>query len=439
MSTHIESFPRSFFQLFSKTSGPAVIVSPFLMGGLLLEGEKIGLYNSTFGITIFVLSTILILGILVWKNASALDRMALQRERMEKDRDRFFNLSLDMLCITEGDGYFKQLNPSWQRILGWTTEELLSKPYLGLIHPDDREATINVAKTLYSGSPIITFENRYRTKEGTYRWLQWKTIPDMEKRLFYSSARDVTEQKNSDHAILKLNEELQHNAAQLEGANKELEAFSYSVSHDLRAPLRALDGFSQALLEKESEKLDDRGKDYLRRIRAASQRMAQLIDDMLNLSSVTRIEMVREDVDLSGLARTILKDLQIDQPERQVECRVVSGAMATGDGRLLRQVLVNLLGNAWKFTAKHARAVIEFGMTFENGKPVYFVRDDGAGFDMTYANKLFGAFQRMHRATEFAGTGVGLATVQRIVHRHGGRVWAEAETEKGAVFNFTLS
>lgn len=225
---------------------------------------------------------------------------------------------------------------------------------------------------------------------------------------------------------------------QLETANKELEAFSYSVSHDLRAPLRSIDGFSLALLEDYGDKLDNEGRDYLERVRAATQHMAQLIDDMLNLSHVTRSEMRHETAHLSAMAREIGESFRKTQPERQVEFIIAENVTATGDERLLRVVMQNLLGNAWKYTGKHARARIEFGVKDEGGKPVFYVRDDGAGFNIAYADKLFGVFQRLHRRGEFPGTGVGLATVQRIIHRHGGRVWAEGEVEKGATFYFSL-
>jgi signal transduction histidine kinase len=226
--------------------------------------------------------------------------------------------------------------------------------------------------------------------------------------------------------------------AQLEAANKELEAFSYSVSHDLRAPLRSIDGFSQALLEDYNDKLDAEGQADLRRVRAATQRMAQLIDDMLDLSRVTRAKITLEQVDLSALVRAVGAELQKAEPERKITFTVAEGLTAKGDPRLLRIALENLLRNAWKFTGKHANATIEFGVTQNNGNSAYFVRDDGAGFDMAYASKLFGAFQRLHAMAEFNGTGVGLATVQRIINRHGGRVWAEGEVEKGATFYFTL-
>jgi light-regulated signal transduction histidine kinase (bacteriophytochrome) len=250
---------------------------------------------------------------------------------------------------------------------------------------------------------------------------------------------EVQERQQAEQAVQSLNQGLQRAIIELQAVNKELEAFSYSVSHDLRAPLRSIDGFSQALLEDCHDQLSANGQDYLRRIRAATQRMGQLIDDLLNLSRVTRSEMYLEPVDLSLLASGICTELQQSQPERQVEFVIQTGLLAQGDLRLLRVLLVNLLNNAWKFTSKHTQARIKFGVSkSESGVPVYFVRDDGAGFDMTYTHKLFGPFQRLHNMRDFPGNGIGLATVQRIVHRHGGRVWAEGEVERGATFYFTL-
>jgi light-regulated signal transduction histidine kinase (bacteriophytochrome) len=226
--------------------------------------------------------------------------------------------------------------------------------------------------------------------------------------------------------------------AQLKAANKEMESFAYSVSHDLRAPLRSIDGFSLALLEDYKDKLDDEGKDYLKRVRAATQRMAQLIDDMLKLSRITRSDLTYEMVNLSNLVVSVADELRSAEPERQVEFVIKKGLKTKGDLRLLRVVLDNLLGNAWKFTGGHAEARIEFGVSDVEGKTAYFVRDDGAGFDMKYADKLFTTFQRLHSEKEFPGTGVGLALVQHIIHRHGGTVWAEGAVEQGATFWFTI-
>ena len=235
-----------------------------------------------------------------------------------------------------------------------------------------------------------------------------------------------------------LEDQVAQRTTQLAAANHELEAFSYSVSHDLRAPLRSIDGFSRVLLDDYSAHLDETGKDYLQRVRAATQRMGQLIDDMLKLSRVTRSEMNFKSVNLSMLAQTVADELQQTQPERHVEFLCTPGMTVRGDAHLLKVALENLLGNAWKFTSKREQAHIEIGVTHKVETSVYFVRDNGAGFDMAYVGKLFSAFQRLHAMTEFPGTGIGLATVQRIIHRHGGRVWAEGEPGKGSTFYFTL-
>ncbi len=224
----------------------------------------------------------------------------------------------------------------------------------------------------------------------------------------------------------------------LETVNRELEAFSYSVSHDLRAPLRSIDGFSQALLEDHGDVLDEEGKRYLRYVRESAQEMAQLIDGLLGLSRVTRAGIRRTDVDLSPLARRVVERLRAAEPGRRVDVAIADRLPAAGDPALLEIVLQNLIGNAWKFTSKRSEARIDVGAADEGGHLVYFVRDDGAGFDMAHAQKLFGVFQRLHPAREFEGTGIGLATVQRIVRRHGGKVWAEGRVGRGATFYFTL-
>src|SRR2546422_2375043 len=233
-------------------------------------------------------------------------------------------------------------------------------------------------------------------------------------------------------------EAVRRNAAELLAANQELDAFAYSVSHDLRAPLRSIDGFSHVLLEDYAAQLDQAGQDSLHRVRAASQRMATLIDDLLKLARVTRAEMRTELVDLSSMARDIVVDIQRTTPDRQVDFAIASGLEAQGDSRLLRVVLDNLLRNSWKYTGKRLEPRVEFAAVHENGGRVFLVRDNGAGFDMRYADKLFGVFQRLHSAAEFEGTAVGLATVRRIITRHGGRIWAEGAVDRGATFYFTL-
>ena len=241
----------------------------------------------------------------------------------------------------------------------------------------------------------------------------------------------------------RLRERIQRHSEELEQRvlerTRELESFSYSVSHDLRGPLRSIDGFSQMLLEEHQGKLDEPGRRHLARIRAATQRMGELIDDLLLLAQVTRAELRRDRVNLSGVARAVAGELQSSEPGRSVRCDIEDDLLAEADPRLVRVVLENLLGNSWKFTAKIPRPLIVFGAERRNGGSAYFVRDNGAGFDMAYVEKLFHPFQRLHRDSEFPGTGIGLATVHRIVTRHGGRVWAEGSVDGGATFFFTLS
>lgn len=255
------------------------------------------------------------------------------------------------------------------------------------------------------------------------------------EELYQELNTELAERRQAEETLVERNIELAT-------VNQELEAFSYSVSHDLRSPLRSIDGFSQALLEDYQGRLDEAGQDYLHRVRKASQRMGQLIDDLLHLSRVTRSEMSREKVDVTTLAREIGEGLQAAEPGRNVDLTVEDGLVADADSRLLRLVLDNLIGNSWKFTGKEAQANIEIGGTANgtlNGEPAFFVRDNGAGFDMDYSDQLFAVFQSLHPADEFGGTGIGLAIVQRVIHRHGGRVWAEGAVDEGATFYFTLN
>jgi light-regulated signal transduction histidine kinase (bacteriophytochrome) len=254
--------------------------------------------------------------------------------------------------------------------------------------------------------------------------------------------REVGERRRAEEEVLRLNAELEQRVkertAQLEYTNGELESFCYTVSHDLRAPLRAIDGFSQALIEDFPKDVPEDAQRYLSRIRSSTLRMGQLIEDLLNLSRVSRTELARREVDVGDIARQVATDLHVRNATRAVEIVVWDDMLAKADARLLRAALENLMSNAWKFTGKVEQPRIEVGVLRDGGRSTFFVKDNGAGFDMAYANKLFGAFQRLHSANEYAGTGIGLATVQRIVHRHGGRIWADAKPGKGAVFFFTL-
>jgi PAS domain S-box-containing protein len=268
-------------------------------------------------------------------------------------------------------------------------------------------------------------------------------VREREQKARLETERALVDLRQAEAQIRSLNEGLERKVAErtrdLTASNKELEAFCYAVSHDLRTPLRGIEGFAQLLLKSQSDRLDETGNGYLQRVCAASRRMAQLIEDLLDLSRLTRSEMRMETVDLTALARSVAADLAVAEPGRRVEFRAQEGMRASGDEKLLRVALTNLLHNAWKFTGRHPAARVELSAENHGGETVYSLRDDGAGFDMAHVGKLFQAFQRLHNVNEFPGTGIGLATVQRVIQRHGGRIWARGEVEKGAVFFFTLA
>jgi len=358
-------------------------------------------------------------------------------------RDTVIEGMSDGVIVLDGQDRIVDLNPAAQQVIGRAATEIIGQPAAQVLS-DWPDSSTELAKVLVERYRDVTEAHpEIVLGEGETQCnydLRISPLHDRRGRLTGRLVvlRDITERKRAEEALRRAHDELMERTAQLQAANKELEAFAYSVSHDLRAPLRSINGFSLALLEDYADKLDKDGQDYLRRVRAASQRMAELIEALLQLSRLTRREMRRETVDLSQLVQTIAAELEQDELDRQVEFVIEEGVTASGDAHLLRVVLENLLGNAWKFTAKHPRARIEFGVSQHNGETTYFVRDDGAGFDMAYADRLFGAFQRLHLAGEFEGTGIGLATVQRIIHRHGGRVWAKGTLEQGATFYFTL-
>lgn len=307
--------------------------------------------------------------------------------------------------------------------------------------PHSLRAAGEILAAYAEGACSWEYETEYATLSGEPVWALCRAVfptSRMMPRHVFLCGVDVTERKHSEEEIRALNRALSRRATELEAINAELESFSYSVSHDLRAPLRAIDGFSKLLIDRYADQMDERGGVYLARVREASHRMARLIDDLLQLSRMTRSEMHVQLCDLSVMAREIVGELQQTSPERRVEVVIQPGLVVEADPTLLRAALENLLGNAWKFTSKKADARIEVGATIRGDRPAYFVRDNGAGFDMAYAQKLFGAFQRLHGAHEFEGTGIGLATVQRIVRRHGGEVWGEGAVNQGATFTFTL-
>ena len=520
-----------------------------------------------------------------------------ERKKAEMELARFFSLSLDFLCIATPDGAFKRVSPGVTAMLGWSVEEFLATPYLDLIHPDDRAATlVEVDKQMRQGQQVWNFENRYRHKDGSWRRLSWRSAPDLASGLMYATARDVTQEKESEARIRRLNAELsstfdslpglylvltpryeivassdaylkatmttragilgrglfeifpdnpgdpkadgmrnlrasleraaQNRAPdtmaiqkydvrrrdgtfeerywspinspvlgpdgevrylihrvedvtdfvrrkdvggngtdlevrlqmmeaevyasaqkvqaanqQLELANKELESFSYSVSHDLRAPLRHIQGYVEMLTRELDPSLSEKARRFLRTISDAGQEMGVLIDDLLAFSRMGRTEMIQQEIDLTLLVADVRRGLEIAwRGNRNINWTVDALPRVQGDGAMVRQVLFNLLANAIKYTRGRDPAEIAIGVLAEpeEGRVVFYVRDNGAGFDMKYADKLFGVFQRLHRADEFEGSGIGLASVRRIIARHGGRTWAEGRLNAGATFYFTL-
>jgi PAS domain S-box-containing protein len=345
------------------------------------------------------------------------------------------------------DGRVVNWNPAAERIFGYAATETLGRHFKFIIPPELQGEVEAYRAELLAGGTGRHISLPCLTRDGRRIDCEWYYTPltDSAGKLagVATLVDDVTEQNRNVDAVHRLNAELEHRVAertaQLEAANQELEAFCYSVSHDLRAPLRSIDGFSQALLEDCSEQLNDEGTDWLRRVRAASQRMGILIDDLLTLSRVSRGELHRGRVDLSRLARQIADALAATQPARHVEWIIGPTPLVDGDKSLLAVLMENIYSNAFKYTGRHDAARIEFGYVLDGRQVVYFVKDDGAGFDPAYATKLFQPFQRLHRPDEFEGHGIGLATVQRIVRRHGGRIWAEGAVERGATFYFTFA
>jgi PAS domain S-box-containing protein len=363
-----------------------------------------------------------------------------RRETRTSDEKR---LQLAAIVESSGDAIIaaslgatiRSWNKGAERLFGYSADEVVGRP-LALVFAAEREGEEPaLIARLARGEALVPFEAVRRRKDGSDIDVSVAISPirDSEGVLVGASmtARDISARKRAEAEVLRAR-------FAAEAANRELEAFNYSVAHDLRAPLRAIDGFSSVLLEDYGDRLDAPGRHNIQRVRDAAQHMGRLIDSLLSLSRVVRVNVSPERVDLSELARAAAERLKEAQPERVVEFAIADGLVETGDSALLGSAIENLLGNAWKFTRGRAVARIELGSTREEGQTVYFIRDNGAGFDMAHSAKLFGVFQRLHTQSEFEGTGVGLATVQRIVERHGGRVWAEGKVGEGACFYFAF-
>lgn len=446
---------------------PAAILVPTLLGLLRLAGEAAGLYDTEFGTAALISATVLLFGGVTLWSAAALDRLDVQRrgamrvvEAESKARDlesRRLQAVLDVLPVgvflADASGRLTEVNPAANAI--WNRSAPLAGGiaeygnYLGW-WPDTGEPVKPeqwaLARSIARGEVCVAEEVEIQPAGGPRRTILNYATPIRDERGDLAGGVavnvDITDRKKVERELRALKNELEervrHRTAELAAANAELEAFSYSVSHDLRAPLRWVDGFTQALAEDYAERLDDKGREYVRQIRESVQRMSELIDALLKLSRITRVPLERADADLSRMARDIASELEADEPTRRVEWDIADDLHAHADPKLARVVVDNLLRNAWKFTRPRELARIQVGGTQDEREHIYFVRDNGVGFDMAYVDKLFRSFERLHRSEAFEGTGVGLALVKRVVQRHGGRAWAEGHLNEGATFYFTL-
>ena len=453
MRRKTESFDRDVVRLLSAA-----------IGVLIASELAFTLYNDVYGIANMIGHFLKFVGFyLIYK---AIIETGLARpydllfRELKESEERYRQLYLETpMMLHSIDPEWKLVNVSnyWLAHLGYERDEVINRRFTDFFSEESRRyAEEEVLPRFFRTGFCKEVPYRVVKKSGeVIDVLLTAAVERDEKRETARSLAvmvDVTARKRAEQEIELLNRELVARAAeleeanceleatldQLEAANQELEAFNYTVSHDLRIPLTCIDGYSSLLLELSSERLDEQGKGFIEDIRGATDRMDKLINTLLDFSRISRSEINRTRVDLNELARAVAAQLRINEPGRRVAFTIAEGLKVDGDFRLLRAVLENLIGNAWKYTGKREEAAIEFGTTVCEGKPAYFVRDNGAGFDMGEADGLFAPFQRLHRREEFEGSGIGLATVKRIIERHGGRVWADGEVGKGATFYFTL-
>jgi PAS domain S-box-containing protein len=372
--------------------------------------------------------------------------LLIENGKMEAKLSGFLESSPDAIVIVNKEGKIVVSNSYTEQLLGYTPQELAGQTVAILVPERHRKVCLQQYAIYFANHGTHTTTTNLELsaihKDGREFPIDICLKPlEIEQGILVTSAiRDISQRKRTEQEVTRLNQQLEQRAAELEAANKELEAFSYSVSHDLRSPLQNIDGFSRVLLEDYANALDTEGQDHLKHVRSSCQQMEEIINALLALSKMMRSEMFRQRVDLSALACQIADELKVKAPGRAVDFVIANDLIADADPQLLRVVLENLLSNAWKFSSKQARARIEVGSLLQsNGEQVFYVRDDGAGFAMEHASQLFTPFKRLHKASDFQGTGIGLATVQRVIARHGGKIWASAAIDHGATFCFTLA
>lgn len=372
----------------------------------------------------------------------AQDEAAASHNQLQKLID---NTGSNIYMKRVDNGQYLLVNKEWERLFGVTRDHVINLTDHGVFPAELADQLRQNDLRVAAGNKSVQYEETAEGIDGERTYISVK-FPVLDSAgdpyAVCGISTDITERKRAEDEVRRLNASLEtrvlQRTAELEASNKELDAFAYSVSHDLRAPLRSLHGFSDALLEDYGDVLDDGGKDYLRRLQRNVGRMGRMIDDLLSLSRATRADLERREIDLTAMSQDVVTELRAADPPRDVTLVVPDGLVAEADPQLLRLALQNLLANAWKFTGKRPDAVIEVGQAVRSGETFFFVRDNGVGFDMAYADKLFDAFQRLHTTADFQGTGIGLAIVARVVRRHGGHIFAEAEVGHGATFYFNL-
>ena len=412
-----------------------------------LDQEQVDVAAKAERVTLVSLDGSILAGVLILACGVCALRAMHERAKAAEKLDRLLGSMPDALVIIDAEGRIIGSNAHTEKLFGYSDRELQGER-MALLVPERFRQT---QRQYYAGyfsqrggrvPTTATIEVCGLHKDGREFPIEVSTKPlaDEKGLLVTSAIRDITGRKQVEQQISKLNKELEHRAMELEAANKELETFSYSVSHDLRSPLQNIDNFSQILMEDYANRLDADGRDYVQRLRGSCQHMEEIIDALLALSNMMRKELLMDHFDLTALANGVAADLKQKNADRLVDWVIAEGLTVEGDAQLLRVLLENLFGNAWKFTANRPRARIEFGaLPQSNGARTYFVRDNGAGFEMARASNLFTPFKRLHDQSEFRGTGIGLATVQRVIHRHRGKIWAEGVVNQGATFCFTLT